>query len=119
MDGSGPHGTASHWLGSAAALQRRPMDSAPSWLSSRPNTRLEIVRGGAAYALLPMGAFGATCAPPVEVVAPGGQSCGNHALALGPGTCDTYDVTLGKDGTLMVELPDAQESFGATGRSCT
>jgi hypothetical protein len=117
FDGSGPHGTTSQWIG-VVASRSHTMDAAPSWLSSRPNTWLEIVRGGKAYAFLPLGAAGVTCAPQVEVVSPVGQSCGSDALFLSSGTCDTYDVTVGKDGTLMVELPDSMEVIGSR-RSCS
>ena len=117
FDGSGPHGTTSQWIG-VVTSRSHAMDAAPSWLSSRPNTWVEIVRSGKAYAFLPLGAAGVTCAPQVEVVSPGGQSCGSDALFLSSGTCDTYDVTVGKDGTLMVEFPDSMEVTGS-GRSCS
>jgi hypothetical protein len=118
FDGTGPHDITSAWIGVVGSLSHA-MDAAPAWLSSRGNTWLEIVRGGKAYAFLPLGAAKVTCAPQIEVVSPGGQSCGTHALFLASGTCDTFDVTAGKDGTLMVELPDSMERSSGAGRSCT
>lgn len=89
--------------GSAAA---RP---APQWMLTRADTRLQIARGGLAYAVLPYGAKNVACTQRVEVVAPDGASCGSRDYPIAAGSCDTQDLALGADGTVIQQLPDAME----------
>jgi len=93
---------------------------APDWMVSRPNTRLQLARGGRAYAVLPYGAQGADCTQRVEVVAPDGTSCGSRDYAIAAGKCDTMDLMLGSDGTVIQQLPSAMETITPLStHSCT
>ena len=83
---------------------------APDWMVARPETRLQIARGGRAYAVLPYAAAGAPCSQRVEVVASDGTSCGSADYPIAKGTCDTKDLILGADGTVIQQLPDAMET---------
>lgn len=93
----------------------------PAWLASRPLTRLEIVRGGRGYAVLPLGAQSVRCTQRVEVFAPDGTACGAREYPLAEGRCDTEDLALGADGTIIQRLPLSMEPhadvFGTSG--CT
>jgi hypothetical protein len=93
-----PYQTAS-WL---AALHSGMPQVQPPPAYLRPDTDLAIVRGGRAYALLPMGKPSAPCAPSVAIVAPDGTRCGSVTLpVLGrSGTCRTSDLSIGSDGTI-------------------
>jgi len=103
-------------VGSGAAS----VQPAPDWMVARPDTRLQISRGGRGYAVLPYGAKGVACSQRVEVLAADGASCGARDFPIAAGTCDTHDLTLGADGTVIQQLPDSMETktSGDT-RSCT
>jgi hypothetical protein len=84
------------------------MDPAPGWLAARPATRLATIRGGRAYAVLPMPAGpqpGATDQTRFEIVTASGESCGTVALPAPPDeagvtrTATALDV--GQDGTVV------------------
>jgi hypothetical protein len=93
---------------------------APDWLTSRPDTWIEPVRGNTAYAVLPMGAQGTACDQKVEVLAPDGASCGSLDFPIASSTCDTFDLRLGVDGTVLQKLPASLEQApGAAVRNCT
>jgi len=79
-------------------------------MKARTDTRLQIARQGRAYAVLPMGAKGVSCSQRVEIVAPDGASCGATDFPIASGTCDTHDLVLGADGTVIQQLPDAMET---------
>jgi hypothetical protein len=83
---------------------------APDWMVARPDTRLQIVRGGRAYAVIPYGAKGAACTQRIEVVAPDGSSCGARSYPIASGNCDTHQLSVGADGTVIQMLPDAMET---------
>jgi hypothetical protein len=87
---------------------------APGWMMVRPDASLQIARGGQAYAVLPLGAKGVDCTQRVEIVAPDGTRCGTRDFKIADGTCDTHDLTLGLDGTVIQRLPDAMESKSET-----
>jgi len=96
---------------------------APDWMKGRPDTDLALARGGAAYAVLSNGAFGAPCTQDVELLSASGNSCARWTLELTSGTtCDTLELRLGLDGTILQRLPPALESvrdsIGRT-RTCT
>jgi hypothetical protein len=95
--------------------------TAPAWMLARKDVKLQLARGGTAYAALPLGANGVACSQRVEVIAPDGTSCGATDYAIASGTCDTQDMTLGADGTVIQQLPSAMEtvSEGFGTRSCT
>jgi hypothetical protein len=86
------------------------VSAAPNWMSSRRDVQLEIARGGRAYAALPYGARQVTCSQRVEVLASDGTSCGSRDFPIAAGTCDTRDVTLGADGTIIQQLPLSMET---------
>lgn len=94
----------SRWLLtlSSGAASAQP---APDWLTSRPDTSLQPARNFRAYAVLPMGARGAACSQRLELLAPTGASCGTFDFPIAPGTCDTPDLHLGLDGTVLQKLP--------------
>ena len=92
--------------------------AAPSWLASRPNTKLEYIHGQRAYALLPFKGTSATpCAQTVEVRAPAGNLCGTETFAFDSSSCTTNELDLGRDGTVIQQAPT--ESCGAGSCSCT
>jgi hypothetical protein len=95
--------------------------TAPEWMRSRPNTRLAIIRGGQAYAMLPNGAMNVHCGQTVGVVAPDGTWCGSADYPIAAGTCDTPDLTVGADGTVIQQLPlDREQANNVTySHSCT
>lgn len=93
----------------------------PDWMAKKPDTRLQIARGGRAYAVLPYGALGVACTQRLEIVAPDGASCGTRDYAIAAGTCDTQELKLGMDGTVLQQLPTSMETAepSAGGHSCT
>jgi hypothetical protein len=82
---------------------------APEWMTARPDAHLEIARGGRGYAVVPYGARNVPCSQHVEVVAADGTSCGVRDYPIAEGRCDTHDLGLGADGTVIQLLPDAME----------
>jgi len=84
---------------------------APAWLVARPDTRPQIARAGRAYAMLPFGANGVACSQRLEVVAPDGTSCGATDYPIAAGTCDTRDLTVAADGTVIQGLPLSMEAW--------
>jgi hypothetical protein len=95
-------------------------DAPPDWLTSRPDTHFELTRGGRAYAFLPYGRNG-PCVQRVEILAPTGESCGGFDLPMSDGTCTTYDLCVGLDGTLLQRLGNELEKDLGSGvaRTCT
>jgi hypothetical protein len=80
----------------------------PGWLAARPGTRLATVRGGRAYAVLPMpgGPQGGTGDQATfEIVAASGESCGTVTLpapAAEAGVTRTPTaLDVGQDGTVI------------------
>jgi len=97
------------------------VDPPPDWMMSRRDVKLQIAAGGKAYAALPLGANGVPCTQRVEVVAPDGTSCGAAEYPIAGGTCDTLELSLGADGTIIQQLPKAMEQTNsvAGGHTCT
>ena len=94
----------------------------PQWMIDRPNRRLQIARGGRAYAVLPLGTGGLDavnfpCTQTLEIVAPDGTSCGARDYPIAAGNCQTLDMTLGEDGTVMQQLSPTMESLSPSGGS--
>jgi hypothetical protein len=83
---------------------------APAWMTSRPDTRLQITRNGRAYAALPYGAPGVTCAQRVDLLAADGTLCSAATYPIAAGSCNTHDLTLGLDGTVIQQLPGEMET---------
>jgi hypothetical protein len=97
--------------------------SAPDWMKARPDTNLALARGRTAYAVLPNGGFGQPCSQDIELLSPSGNSCAKWTLELAANrTCDTLELRLGLDGTILQRLPLALESdrdsIGRT-KTCT
>lgn len=94
---------------------------APDWMVQRPDVKLQLARGGKAYAALPLAAAGVPCTQRVELIAPDGTSCGAADYPIADGTCDTHEMTLGADGTLIQQLPAALEQTNQMvgGHTCT
>jgi len=93
-----------------AASGQPSVQPPPDWMVARPDTRLQIVRGGRAYAVIPYGAKGVACTQRIEVVAPDGSSCGARDYPIAGGNCDTHQLSVGADGTVIQMLPTAMET---------
>ena len=109
-------GTAYRW---AAELNpgNAGTDAVPTWLAGRSGGMLFQVRGGRAYALLPMASpptGAASCA--VELVLPSGQSCGTTIVSTGSRACG---LTMGPDGTLIQRLPDSANCDASNRCACS
>lgn len=93
----------------------------PPWMTARPGTRPQILPAQNGYAVLPFGAQGVACTQRLEVVAPDGTSCGSTEYRIADGTCDTNDLVLGEDGTVLQALPLSMEAttFGGLAHTCT
>jgi hypothetical protein len=105
IDG-GAHAQALVVVASGAASVER----APEWMAARTDARLQIARGGHAYAVLPYGAKGVACSQRIEVLSPDGASCGTRDYPIADGACDTHDLAMGADGTVIQQLPDSMET---------
>ena len=109
----------SQWLVTLASGSHDPQP-APQWLASRPNTNLALARNGKAYAVLPNGERGGACEQRLELVSPSGNSCASWTLNLTSGSCDTSELRLGMDGTILQHTPTELERnpYGRP-QSCT
>jgi hypothetical protein len=91
--------------------------AAPDWLAQRSG-RLEIVRGGRAYALMPPAPGAFVCSQQVEVLAPDGSSCGKLTFETPDGACARSPLSLGPDGTILQQQllahPDPEGRDGCT-----
>ena len=90
-------------------------------MASRRDVKLQIARGGKAYATLPLARRGVQCTQRVEMIAPDGTPCGATDYAISAETCDTQELKMGADGTVIQQLPDAMETtypFGGN-HTCT
>ena len=109
----------SEWLAVLPSGEAR-VEDAPDWLRARPNTKLVLVRGGRAYALVPWAADLASCTQQAEVVSPSGRSCARFDFTVDAASCQTHPLRIGLDGTVMQMLPDSRESdITVTARTCT
>lgn len=99
------NGTWTHGFASGSAEAGAP----PSWMAHRTG-RLEIVRGGKAYALLPPMPSAPVCSQQVEVLAPDGSSCGKLTFDTPAGACVTAPLVLGADGSILQQQALAHPS---------
>lgn len=83
---------------------------APAWMAARRDVKLQAARVGKAYAVLSLAASGVVCGQRVELVAPDGTSCSAADYPVKSGTCDTLEVKLSADGTVVQQLPTALET---------
>ena len=108
MDLNAANGTDSHMLVTVDS-GTAGVHAAPQWMVGRNNTRLQITRGGMAYAVLPYGVATGNCSEHLEIVASDGTSCGARDYPIAAGTCNTMGLTLAEDGTVMQQLPSSME----------
>jgi len=99
------HARALVMIASGASAVQPP----PDWMNARPDTRLQLTRGGRAYAALPYGAPTVACTQKLEVLASDGTSCGSTDYPIAAGNCNTSDLTLAENGTVMQQLPFSME----------
>ena len=103
------------WIGQLDAFATTMVD-APAWLKARPNTRLRMVYGGKAYAVLASANSSSSCpSQQVEVLSPNGTSCGLASFGNG-GACSWASLEIGYDGTVIQTQPTS--STGCQGGSC-
>jgi len=98
--GSSPAGPP-QWVRAFPSMAPRS-EPAPEWLVKRPNTPLHMVRGGRAYAVLPLEAQ-ESCSTSLEVLAPSGTSCGIARFPLETSECAHRSLTVGYDGTVVIQ----------------
>lgn len=103
------HGLHSQVLVVVAAGSTSP-NPAPDWMASRRDVQFHLARGNRAYATLPYGAPNVACSQRVEVLAADGTSCGSLDYAIAAGNCDTGDLTMAADGTVIQPLPLSMET---------
>jgi hypothetical protein len=79
---------------------------APAWLANHPGTRLVLVRGQQAHALIPRGAETASggCQPSVLLFTQDGTACGAVQIPELPGACNGREINVGVDGTAVQYL---------------
>jgi len=112
-------GFQSQWMGTVES-GKETLQAAPDWMKARPDTNLALARGGSAYAILPNGAPNRDCTQDLELVSSSGKSCAKWPLPLAAnGTCDTLDLRLGLDGTILQRLPIQLETGHGQTRTCT
>jgi len=85
------------------------VSAAPAWMTSRPDTRIQVSPDRLSYAFLPYGEQAVNCSQHVDVVAPDGTTCGTLSYPIAAGSCDTRDMAMGEDGTILQPLPSAME----------
>ncbi|HEY6908425.1 MAG TPA: hypothetical protein VI356_03580 [Myxococcales bacterium] len=125
MDAPSPSATeerrTSSWMGVVPSGTPR-LDPPPAWLGQRPNTNMQLVRAGGAYAFFPWAADVPSCDQQVEVVSPAGNSCGKLDFPVDANACTTRELRLGLDGTVAQMLPQSREQNtppGSPVRTCT
>jgi hypothetical protein len=81
----------------------------PQWLASLRDQRIEPIRNGAAYALLPDQTAASDCTQHVELLDANGTSCGGADLPMAQGSCTTQPLSVGREGTLI--QPQAEKAW--------
>ena len=84
--------------------------AAPDWMVARRDVQFHLARNNHAYATLPYGAPNVLCSQRVEVLAADGTSCGTRDYSIAAGNCDTGDLTMSADGTVIQPLPLSMET---------
>jgi hypothetical protein len=92
--------------------------SMPQWLASLRDQRIESIRNGAAYALLPDQTAAADCTQHVELLDANGASCGGADLPMAQGPCTTQPLSVGHDGTLIQPLAEKAWDCSDPQRGC-
>jgi len=94
----------------------------PSWLTSRPDTKIHMARNGTAYAVLSLANMSESpdCAQRLEIVSASGKSCGTATFFVAPGACRSGSLDVGYDGTVIQQLPREKETTDSSGNAtCT
>jgi hypothetical protein len=118
-EGGGRFHVESRWLVVVPPGSATPAP-APDWLATRTNTLLAIVRGGRAYAVLPEAANDGDCSQRIEVLTGDGQSCGAQDFRRASGNCKTLGIRVGRDGTVVQQMPPAfEQGAGTDSPSCS
>lgn len=100
-------GSSFDWIGqidSGATTMTPP----PDWLPAHKGTKIHMAFGGRAYAFIDLPKRSTACTQQIEVVAPSGKSCGKVSFPIQDGTCDTGDLSVGYDGTVVQQLPSSK-----------
>ena len=82
---------------------------------------MTLVDGRRAYAFTPTAQDVAACAQKVDVVSPGGNSCGTLTFTIDGNACTTRELRVGRDGSVLQMLPYDRETVltSAGARTCT
>jgi hypothetical protein len=94
----------------------------PTWLTSRPDTKIHMARNGTAYAMLSLANMSESpdCAQRLEIVSASGKSCGTATFFVAPGACRSGSLDVGYDGTVIQQLPREKETTDSSGNAtCT
>jgi hypothetical protein len=100
LDGTLAFNHAGGWVGTLAP-GGRSVAPPPSWLSTHPGTRLFLVRGGRAHALIQQQTTG-SCPAHVVLFAAAGNRCGAIDLPSGDANGCAFTGDVGADGTVIV-----------------
>lgn len=90
----------------------------PAWLAAASRSKIVGIREGRAYALVPRAEQASPCGQSVEIFSRSGRRCGTLSFSLGSGRCTTGAIGVGRDGTLLQQLPTTCDSAGGVER-CT
>jgi len=77
-------------------------------IDQAPDVDVDLIEVPSPYG--PYGAKGVACTQRIEVVAPDGSSCGARDYPIAGGNCDTHQLSVGADGTVIQMLPTAMET---------
>jgi hypothetical protein len=119
MDANSCYPYQSQWLVTIDGGSTSPQP-APAWLAARPNANIMIVRNQHAYAVLPNGTKSGACTQRLEIASPTGASCAHYDLDLAAGLCDTSELRVGFDGTILQHTPtELERNPSGRPQSCT
>jgi hypothetical protein len=98
--------------------------SPPAWMTALEGATLQLVRGSQAYAVLRDGGSTAVCTQHLDLIAPDGTACGGRDYPIADGSCITFPLTVGADGTVIQRLPTSLEPtveypYGGFSSGCT
>jgi hypothetical protein len=101
LDGTIAFNQAGDWEG-AIAPASHTVTGAPSWLATRPGSRLFLARGGRAHALFTQAPPG-SCQAHLVLFAAAGNRCGAIDLPSGDADGCVETAEIGRDGTVIVQ----------------
>jgi hypothetical protein len=100
LDGTIAFDQAGDWEG-AIAPGSHTVVAAPSWLSTRPGSRLSLLPGGRGHALFT--AVAPSCQAHLVLFAPAGNRCGAVDLPSADADGCASNAEIGRDGTVIVQ----------------